>query len=391
MNLAEGADTYPRVLLVGPALAGGGAQHRFRRVAEHLFRGRIGIAVFQNHGIESFHTELPTLHLGWRGKLSHPTMVIRLRSFLKRHSFDAVFAFGFYPIVVSWAAVQGLRQRPALILTEITSPREESAMHGTIRRPIIDSLRRTIYPRADFYAANSEDGVTDALRYYGVDPRRARRLPNVVDPERLRLLAASGKLPEQSDDVPSVCIAARLFREKRVDTLLNAAAGLPPHLPWRIDIVGDGEERAALEMEARSLGIAARVQFHGWVQNPYPLISRASVLVLCSRYEGFSNSVLEAMVLHTPVITSLCTSDACEMCARGAALGFVVGNHLELGAKLELALTSKELRAELSKNGWSFAQRHILPAAILDYEALVRDAIRHRRASANTSAKLAMQ
>jgi glycosyltransferase involved in cell wall biosynthesis len=387
MNLADGADAYPRALLVGPSLAGGGTEHRFRRVAEHLFGGRNGIAVFQTAGTAPFQTYLPSVHLEWKGKLSHPAIVLRLRSFLKHNSFDAVFAFGFYPGMVSWAAVQGLQNRPALILTETNSPHRQSlAMQGTIRRHVTDALRGMVYPRADLFAANSDDGVTDALRYYGVDPKRARRLPNVVDPEQLRLLAASSNLPEQPGDVLSVCILARLRRIKRVDTLLKAAAGLPQHPPWRIDILGDGEDRAALETEAQSLGVGGRVQFHGWVQNPYPIISHASLLVLCSEYEGFSNSVLEAMVLRTPVITSMCTSDAREMCARGAALGFAVGDHLELRAKLELALTSKELRAELGENGWGFAQRHTIPSAILDYEVLVRDAIEQRRGCASAGA-----
>ena len=376
MKNAHHFEAPPKVLLVGPSLAGGGAQNRFRRVAENLFGGKTGIAAFETHGMESFQPYLPSLHLGWSGKLSYPIMVARLRQFLNRHSFDAVFAFGFYPIVVSWAAVQWLRKRPALILTEITSPRRESlAMQGAIRRPIIESLRRMIYRRGDLYAANSEDGVSDALRYYGVDPKLARRLPNVIDKERLQLLAASGERPEQSDDVLSVCIAARLSREKRVDTLLKAAAALPSDLAWEIDIVGDGPDRAALEAESRSLGVSARVYFHGWLQNPYPIIARACLLVLCSENEGFSNSVLEAMVLRTPVITSLCTSDAREICARGAALGFAVGDPLELRARLEQALTSKKLRSELSENGWRFAQRHTTPSALLDYEALVRDAI----------------
>jgi glycosyltransferase involved in cell wall biosynthesis len=307
-------------------------------------------------------------------------MVMRLRSFLKHHRFDAVLAFGFYPNALSWAAVQGLRHRPALILTEINSPRRESLeARGTIRRPIMDALRRVMFPRADLFAANSKDGVTDAIRYYGIDPKRARRLPNVVDPENLRRLAASGKLPAQLN-VPSICMVTRLDRRKRVDTLLKAAAGLPWHLPYRIDIVGDGPERAVLEAEAGSLGIAARVHFHGWLHNPYPMVSHASLLVLCSEFEGFSNSVLEAMILRTPVITSLCTSDAHEMCARGAALGFAVGDHLALRARLEQALTSGELRAELSENGWRFAQRHTIPSAILDYEALVRDAVGQQKA-----------
>jgi glycosyltransferase involved in cell wall biosynthesis len=376
LNAAWGRQEPPRVLLVGPSLVGGGAENRLRRTAENLFEGKTAVAVFKNDGFDAFRSALPSLHLGWVGTCSYPSMVMRLRKFIRRYCFEAVLAFGFYPNLVSWAAVQGLPRRPALILTEINSMRRESLeARGTFRRPVLDALRHLIYPRADCFAANSEDGLNDAVHYYGVNPKLARRLPNLVDLQDLERQAASEVAPRQADPTPSICIVGRLFRRKRVDTLLNAVASLPSSLPWRIDVVGDGVDRAGLEAQARNLGIAERVQFHGWLANPFPIVSQASISVLCSEFAGFSNSVLEAMALNTPVITSLCTSDALEMCASGAALGFQVGDHLELGTQIERVLTIGKLRAELIDNARRYAERHTIPLAIREYEALVRDAI----------------
>jgi glycosyltransferase involved in cell wall biosynthesis len=266
-----------------------------------------------------------------------------------------------------------------LILTEVNAPyRESQEMKGKFRRPVVDAVRRLIYPRADMFAANSLDGVSEAIDMYGAVAERSRRLPNLIEPDTLKRLS-DNRIQSYSVDRPlSICIVTRLYRRKRVDTLLRAASGIGSVPDWQIDIVGDGAERASLEQLTGELGIAERVRFHGWVQNPYPFISRATVCVLCSEFEGFSNSVLEAMALRTPVVTSLCTSDADDMCRQGAALGFQPGDHLALGAQLKRALTSRELRNGLVENGWRYLQPHTVPIAIRDYEALVRDAIRQR-------------
>ena len=230
----------------------------------------------------------PVLDLKWARLRSYPSMIRTLRRHLKRNRFNAVFAFGFYPNLIAWSAVQGLRCRPVLILTEIIAPRRESReTPGVIRRNAVGGLRRLIYPRADSFAANSEDGLKETIEYYGVNSKRARRIANLIEPNRLEQLAATGEPQSASGRVPSICLAARLTRQKRIETLLKAAAGLHSQPDWRIDIVGDGEERAMLEDLGRKLGIAKRIHFHGWLTNPYPIISRADIFVLCSAYEGF--------------------------------------------------------------------------------------------------------
>lgn len=367
-----GTDPYPRVLLVGPSLSGGGAENRFRLTAQHLFGGNTGVAVLKSEGLRDCPGRDVSIDLGWRGRFSYISMIGRLRRHLQNHSFDAVMAFGFYPNLVAWAAVQGTRSRPALILTEIIALRKQrEAMRNTLRGPIYELIRRLILPNSDGYAANSQEAVNDAIDLYAVDPKRAFRIPNIVVPEHLQKCAVDSTPTNTSGNQIIICTSSRLSRQKRIDTLLKAAAGLSKDIPWQLDIVGDGEERNRLQQMAEKSGIGPRVKFYGWLDNPYPIVARADIFVVCSAYEGLSNSLLEAMTLKTPVVVSLHSVDIEDMYRSGAVLCFKVDDHLKLRECLERLSRDKELRIGLADAGFRYVERFSIHRAIAQYEELV--------------------
>jgi glycosyltransferase involved in cell wall biosynthesis len=214
---------------------------------------------------------------------------------------------------------------------------------------------------------------------YGIES--VRRVPNLIEPEKIIALAAS-RAAARSDQ-KRFCVAMRLEPVKRVEILLQAAALLGANANWLIDIVGDGSQRQQLLALAHQLNIGDRVVFHGWQANPYPIIASATALVLCSELEGFSNSVLEAMVLRTPVITSFCSSDARHMISVGAALGFEVGDHEQLCRHLQAMIEQPDLARRLGDAGWDYARPHrVKEATRASDELLVSAAARRLRAKA---------
>ncbi len=54
---------------------------------------------------------------------------------------------------------------------------------------------------------------------------------------------------------------------KGVDDLLRAVASLPKDLDARLRLAGDGPERVSLEALALELGLEARVEFAGWMDD----------------------------------------------------------------------------------------------------------------------------
>lgn len=69
-------------------------------------------------------------------------------------------------------------------------------------------------------------------------------------------------------------------------------------------IMGRGRQKKELEDLAADLDIADQVLFTGFLDNPYPLLASSDLYVTLSRNEGISNSLLEAMYLKVPVVSS---------------------------------------------------------------------------------------
>lgn len=117
---------------------------------------------------------------------------------------------------------------------------------------------------------------------------------------------------------PVILAAGRLTRQKAFDNLVRAFARLDCQPLPRLLILGEGNERAALEHQAVQLGIADRVSLAGFVRNPRLHMAHAALFVLSSEWEGFGNVLVEAMSVGTPVVATDCPSGPREILKDGA-------------------------------------------------------------------------
>ena len=168
----------------------------------------------------------------------------------------------------------------------------------------LNRLRRWSGRGAAAIVANSDGGAAYwAAR--GVNPSRIAVVGNA-----LNLAEIDGAEPVNGDglqpDDEVILFVGRLRREKNVGTLLRAVALLAQSRP-HVKLVlcgGDGGERAALEAEARTSGIAGRILFTGFTPNVGMWLKRASVMAAVSLWEGHPNAVLESIAAGLPVVAS---------------------------------------------------------------------------------------
>ena len=70
-----------------------------------------------------------------------------------------------------------------------------------------------------------------------------------------------------------------------------------------LQIIGDGPSKSYLKELTVNLGIEAKVEFIGQVDNVYKYLQKADVFVFSSLSEGFPNAVLEAMFAALPIVS----------------------------------------------------------------------------------------
>jgi glycosyltransferase involved in cell wall biosynthesis len=120
-----------------------------------------------------------------------------------------------------------------------------------------------------------------------------------------------------SEGPPVILGVGRLTAQKDFATLVRSFALVCQKAEARLLILGEGEDRAALEALIAELGLGERVQLVGHVSNPYPYLRRSALFVLSSAWEGLPTVLIEALALGTPVVSTDCRSGPVEILEGG--------------------------------------------------------------------------
>ena len=95
-----------------------------------------------------------------------------------------------------------------------------------------------------------------------------------------------------------------LSKRKNYGLLIKAFNQIKNKISQNLLIIGNGEEEKNLKQLIKNLNLENRVKLLGFQQNPYPYIKNAKLLVSSSNSEGLPRSIVEALILHTPVVTT---------------------------------------------------------------------------------------
>ena len=82
-------------------------------------------------------------------------------------------------------------------------------------------------------------------------------------------------------------------------------------------ILGEGPDRYKLEALIDELGLTNEIALPGFISNPYAFMSKASVFVLSSLYEGLPTVLIEAIAVGKAVISTDCPSGPAEILDSG--------------------------------------------------------------------------
>lgn len=184
---------------------------------------------------------------------------------------------------------------------------------------VFQRLMRYTYAWADKIVAVSH-GVADSLaRICGIPRRRIDVIYNPVIGQSLWERAREPLThPWFTPGEPPVILGiGRLHKQKDFSNLIQAFALVRAERPARLVILGEGEERPALERLVLELGVTADVRLPGFVDNPYSYLAHSAVFVLSSAWEGLPTVLIEALAVGTPVVSTDCPSGPREILQDG--------------------------------------------------------------------------
>jgi L-malate glycosyltransferase len=143
-----------------------------------------------------------------------------------------------------------------------------------------------------------------------INPEKLAVIVNGVDQDRFTSVRPGAAAEFRSREGISpramvVTIVARLHPVKNHPLLFRAIKLLAGKLPdLRLVVVGDGEEKAALELLVDNLGLAGVIKFLGSRRDVPVILKASNMLVLCSSTEGLPLILLEAMTAGIPVVVT---------------------------------------------------------------------------------------
>jgi glycosyltransferase involved in cell wall biosynthesis len=196
-----------------------------------------------------------------------------------------------------------------------------SAFQSKLQRArLVELFMKWLYPRADAVAGVSMGVARDLEEQLKLKKETVKVLNNpVVNEDLLSQSRVSIDHPWFAADMPPVFLAVgRLNPQKDFPNLLAAFAHVRKHQEAHLIILGEGEERSALESIIQKLGIGKDVLLPGFVKNPYVYMKHSSCFVLSSKDEGLPTVLIEAMACGCPVVATNCPSGPDEILDHGA-------------------------------------------------------------------------
>ena len=159
---------------------------------------------------------------------------------------------------------------------------------------------------------------------------------NSIDFQQIETLGRAENPLGKSIPKPYISAMGRLTHQKNYDLLLRAYARSTISQRMNLVIIGDGNLKAPLMATVHELSLKDKVNFAGFLSNPFPVIKDSEFFINSSDFESFCNVILEALCLMTPVIASDCPFGPSEIIVSGRnGLMFEPNNEGELTSILD--------------------------------------------------------
>ena len=194
-------------------------------------------------------------------------------------------------------------------------------------------------------------------------------LPNITVIPNANTFATSQAAALENKKVIAI---GRYTYQKGFERLIEAWNILSPGFPgWKLDIIGNGEERDKLRDLIHAYHLDGQVTLVSPTKSIDKVYLDASVLVMSSRYEGLPMVLLEAQAFGLPIVSFACKCGPKDIVANGETGFLVEENDIEgLARQLVKVMKDKNLRKQMGRKAKEASLRYAEDAVMAKWTAL---------------------
>lgn len=178
--------------------------------------------------------------------------------------------------------------------------------------------------------------------------------------------------PSKPADSKTVCAIGRLDYQKGYDLLIPSwKKVVASHPDWKLKIYGDGSERDNLQNLITKFDLEKSVTLCGFCTDVGYVLSQSDIFVFPSRFEGFGNVLLEAMVYGVPPVSFDCPCGPREIIENNVS-GVLI-DHLDIMSFLEKVIElieNENKRKTIGRHAVERSERFSIKAIMSEWNSL---------------------
>ncbi|MED4375451.1 glycosyltransferase [Schinkia azotoformans] len=298
-----------KVAIVIPSLRGGGAERVMVNIIRKLDREKIELKLIVINKVGPYIELLPKdINICDLKSTRLRHSLIKLIKCLNDFKPDVILSTLGHLNLAIIAIKPLLKGSPKIIIREANTPSKDISS----KKKLILSFSKYLYPKADLIIAQCKEMKDDLIESLGIDEKHIRYIYNPLDINKIQE-GSKSENPFNKDKL-NILSVGRLTYQKGFDVLINAFKIVIERFPnAHLTILGEGALKDELQDLAKGLGIRDHISFIGFKDNPYPYYYYADSYILSSRWEGFPNSLLEALACGAKVVATNCKSGPKEI------------------------------------------------------------------------------
>ena len=307
------------ITLTTPALDGGIGRNIVNLTeAFHNFGCRVHLLIDKPKGpyLDLLHPAVKIFHLS----TSHPISgILAMSKYLLQHKPDVILTPNVRHTALALRARRFVSHSTQIhVNVHNTYSKTFQNLSAQKRRKRIKKIS-ALYPRCNGIIPVSNGVAEDLCSLTKLPQETLTTIYNPVVTRKLDELAAEPvEHPWFADNKrPIILGVSRIEKTKNLPLLVGAFEQVRQQLPCRLMLVGDGTQYATIETRTQASPFCEDITLVGHQNNPYNYMKNASLFVLSSSWEGFGNSLVEAMATGTPVVSTDCPNGPREILDNG--------------------------------------------------------------------------